>query len=923
MTFLIDGAVISLLDAATNDLAQLINRLDLEATPGSSHVTPRSHTSLDYAQSPRMCAVADSPVKALRANVASISSLRPYGQSLMCKTSEVKLGQHIAPWSTLNASISPSKSPPATIRARIKDDAPRFTHKRTLSPAPAADPPPVFIALRPATSKLRKFGKTTKPSSGTLQFTLEDSEEDRSPSSLTFGSLDSMSDSHGALSGCPVFKKMQGRAQKRSSPVPNQDHESTDSLPILPEARRNLGLTGTMGASVGSTAKQEFDASDPDSDIPDELQVILSNSDQEVEDTMTFDPPMFHAPLPSPGLPPEIPLPIPDSVSTGISPNVPVFRARVIDEDDNQADIEEAGISSSSEDDTKKSFDFTGEIKKLNESGASHRRSFVEQLENAFRTPSKLDFQQDFPAFIKEDVPPLPKATLQVELSRAGDSTFSLPSDYESRDLAPMDFPVDVNADPSLLPGTDSYAPVTSVDDLLDFIAPQPLRKITSVGSRPSDGQLNRDFKFGGKPASVAVEDKEDHPFILSDIIPRPAVTRSLSTGTLVDESALMKSIYANAIDIPSPRPRLDSESRSIREARKISTKAHQRNSSALSFAGFDSFVEVRRGFEFHDHRPGFYPPSAAVPRHMKHESLLSIASVSSYGHILNAGSSDPFDYGSLMPLPSLKERPSSDDFSFSMSSTVDDTFSFIHRQPRRKRVDSDGSSFYFRASLHSQVHPYHRSHRRHESSASASSFGPPVSRYNRSSVHHRRGDSSTSISSVAQSYAMCGASGGRAAWAKHRSEFSVDSVISDYSAAHLARPGLGDKMLDSAFDRGMPLTAISASPPESLGGSVRSQQVPSEVHEIRTSHDSVLDIRNEMQKTTTEDSLFDSTESRTSVSSSDSAFFVEDSIECRDVDLPHYRPISSMSIASLHDPAREDDTMITVSATSLLRKDV
>ena len=104
-----------------------------------------------------------------------------------------------------------------------------------------------------------------------------------------------------------------------------------------------------MGSYIGSMAEQEFDVSDPDSDIPNKLQVILSNSDQ--EDTLTFDPQVPHPPLRSLGLPPEMPLPIPrDS-----APEMPVFRANVIDEDDHQAEIEEAAISS--EDDMKKSFD--------------------------------------------------------------------------------------------------------------------------------------------------------------------------------------------------------------------------------------------------------------------------------------------------------------------------------------------------------------------------------------------------------------------------------------------------------------------------------------------------------------------------------------------------------------------------------------
>ncbi|KAG6330873.1 hypothetical protein ID866_8216 [Astraeus odoratus] len=920
-----DIAVLSLLDAATNDLAQLINRLDLEATPGSRDISPRSGRSpslLDHPynrdsseNSPNM----ESPVKGLRTNISSISSLRPYGESCP-RVGQVQIGQNIAPWSTLNASISPSKHSPATIRGTPNDNAStlRMTHKRTLTPAPAADPLPVFKALRPATSKVPKARAVIGASPGIPPFSLSAGETDRSPSTLTFGSGHSKSDSHGSFSASPVFKKANGHTRKKSSLVPIQDQNG--SLPIPPEARRSLGLTGTMGGSIGSTAEQEFDASDPDSDIPDELQVILSNSDQ--DDTMSFDPKASHAPLPSPGLPPEVPLPVPDGTSPADPvPEIPVFRANVIDEDDRQADIEEAGISS--EDDTKKSFDFTGEIKKLNESGVSHRRSFVEQLEHAFRTPAKIDLRYDFDNFLKSDVPPLPKKTLQDELSRAGESTFSLPSDYESRELSPMGFPLDVNTEPSLLPGTDSYATSASDDDLLNIIAPQVLRKPSSVMSRLSDGELNRDFKFGGKPSPTTIQDDsvEDALLTLSDIIPPPHVAKSLSSGSLAaDESSLLKSIFAKAVEIPSqPRARLQSDSSSKRRSRGIVRNsmgnAHQRNSSALSFGGLDSFAEIRRGFEFHDHRPGFYSTIGMPSRHGKHESLFSIASVSSYGRVLNAGSNDPFDYGSLAPLADLKPRPLSDDFSFSMSTSVDDTFSFIHRQPHRNRVDSDASSFYFRAPTQSQVHPCNRSHRRHESSASVSSLGPPVSLYNRSFPHHRRGDSSTSISSVAQSYAICGASGGRAAWAKHRPDFSVDSVFSDYSGARLGRPGLGDKMLESAFDHGMPLTSISASPPESLAGSVRSERITEyDNRDHPTSYDSIMDSRNERQKTTTvEDSLFEKTGYRTSISSSDSMFFGKDSANGHRVDLPHYRPISSFSIDSTHSPAKEDDTMISM----------
>ena len=70
---------------------------------------------------------------------------------------------------------------------------------------------------------------------------------------------------------------------------------------------------------------------------------------------------------------------------------MPVFCAQLFDEDANQADIDDGGNGSSDDDTTSKSFDFTGELQRLNESGASDRRSFVEQLENAFRTPAPVD----------------------------------------------------------------------------------------------------------------------------------------------------------------------------------------------------------------------------------------------------------------------------------------------------------------------------------------------------------------------------------------------------------------------------------------------------------------------------------------------------------------------------------------------------
>ena len=896
-----DNAVMSLLDAATNDLAQLINRLDLEATPGSVEVTPTGQRSsfllepsANFPPSKRL--TTESPVKDSRCKNSSMTSLRSYAQSVS-KSTGVQLGQNIAPWSTLNAGISPSKPSPSTIRANLEDSmATVRTLKRTMTPAPAADPSPVFKALHPATTRLPISKTVVGASSGISSFVVNPS--GRSPSTLTFGSGHSKSESHGSLATSPVFKKAQGNSCKRPSLVPHAELGS-GNLPILPEVRRSLGLAGTMGGSVASIAEQDHDGSDPDSDIPDELQVILSNSDQEGDDTISFDCQTVHPSLPSPGLPPEMPLPEVDSLSPKSSrAEIPVFRAIVTDEDEHHADIEEAGALS--EDDTKKSFDFTGELKRLNESGASDRRSFIEQLENAFRTPAKVDLRYDF-----GDPPPVPKLpTLQDELSRAGESSFNLPIDHESRELSPKGFSVDVIPEPPLLPGSDSFATSASDEELLDIMAPHIPRNATFIASRPSNGVLNRDFKFGGKQSSLTL--KGSSPLTLSDIIPPPEIARSLSMASFAgDESSLMKSILAHAIQIESPpeRPRPGSDSDSKSEAREAARNSflvagHHRNSSVLSFAGFDSFAEIQRGFEYNDSRPGFYPPPVTTSdrRHRKHESVHSIASVSSYGNVVHGGSADPFDYGSLTPLPSLRERPSSDDFSFTMSTAVDDTFSFIRRQPQRHRVDSDASSFYFRASLH----PYSRSQRRPESGMS---IGPPISLFNRNSTYHRRGDSSTSMSSITQSYANCR----RFSWGRHRSNFSVESALSDFSGTHLSRPGLGDKMLDSAQERVSPLASISASPPPSLPSSLRGKRIQSEEYDSRTSYDSIMDSQVETHKT---DSLFEKTGHHDCLS--DSKFFEEHSGDAA-VKPPRYRPISSLSIPSVHSPPKEDDTMISV----------
>ena len=927
--------MLSILDAATNDLALLINTLDLQATPNTPDMTPLRPSplssekvagTLEYDGSPKTKAFVDSPLKkTLRSSMSSISSLRPYAQSRTVKSNVSKpsmstiIAQQIAPWPTglspvkeaLSSSVSKATPPPSSTF--------RPVHKRTLTPVPEPEPEVVFQPLRPA--KVRTASGTLKTSQSSLTSEKRGDNNVRAPSSLTFGSCSSSrAGSKGSVeefsggSLTPVFKRIHEQERKRSSLIPadyrggrsSQASEVTDefSIPIARETRKVLGMSGTMGGSdVSCYLGPDPDASDPDSDVPDELRFILAtHSDRnsvlsfqdDQENPSSESSCANEEPAHVSNAPPSLPL--------------PVFHLSLVDNERNQYDVDEG--TNTSDEDTKKSFDFTGELRKLNESGASDRRSFVEQLENAFRTPAKVDLRYNF---LRADVPPVPNVPENFSMARSnsGDGSGSLLLGSQLLDVQ----------QPSMLNNMeesresqsrfdfDSGSHLVDVPELSSVLGSDDIvykKKSSSSSSvpsshRPSDGQLNKSFKFGGLPrnqSSISLTKDDKQPLTLSDIIPPPSHARSLSNSTTMDEDdSVLNSIFAKITGVEA-RPRVNSEAsarQKAREKRRSIYKAMSRPSSGISFTGFDSFDEIRRGFEFSDNRPAFYPPPAANRRvlHKRHESALSIVSVSSYGRVINSGSLDPFDYG----LPSLRE--SSEDMSIAMSSDIDDTFAFMENRPRR-RVESDASSFYFRApSSQQHGHSFTRGHRQRDSNISVSSQAPPISRYNRSFGTHRRNDSNISSSSVAMSYARHGANNGMAAWTRHRKDVSIDSVMSDFSGMHLGRPGLGDKMFNNPADLG-PLTSISASPPESATNP-----------HFGKSFDSIMD---DEQGSFMEDSLFEKTHHRSSMSS-DSVF--GDDYPLRSGLLPpnQFRPLSVLSINSIHSPMKEDDTMISVSS--------
>jgi hypothetical protein len=93
--------------------------------------------------------------------------------------------------------------------------------------------------------------------------------------------------------------------------------------------------------------------------------------------------------------------------------------------------------------------------------------------------------------------------------------------------------------------------------------------------------------------------------------------THSLSSSSMMDDDSILKSIFAKAADIPTAHVRVDFDSSSKQRVRDFSRTSglstDSRRSSGVIFAGFESFEEVRRGFEFNNNRPAFYPPSSAT----------------------------------------------------------------------------------------------------------------------------------------------------------------------------------------------------------------------------------------------------------------------------------------------------------------------
>jgi hypothetical protein len=139
----------------------------------------------------------------------------------------------------------------------------------------------------------------------------------------------------------------------------------------------------------------------------------------------------------------------------------------------------------------------------------------------------------------------------------------------------------------------------------------------------------------------------------------------------------------------------------------------------------------------------------------------------------------------------------------------------------------------------------------------------------------------------------------------------SVDSTRSDLSALRVARPGMSEKMFDSApmsmSKYGMPLSAISASPTASKFD--ESQYSMNMSFGAPYPYNSIMDA----QMAGEGDSIFERTGYRTQTVEEESIFGgADDSAFMRSV--RPFRPVLILSTGSEHRAPLEGDTLILVS---------
>ncbi|KZT06716.1 uncharacterized protein LAESUDRAFT_149730 [Laetiporus sulphureus 93-53] len=829
-----DSTTMSVLDAATEDLASLIDRLDLEVAPGA-HL---SRTRLSPASHDEQANVSQEKDTNRKGNSKhSLAGTRHLSLPLRGKAKSFQYVRSVDIARTLVSEQEwepPPEKGPAGVMA-----APEPTHQSEPLPTPDLGSPFVFKPLRISKAKSNSMAGAS--------------------SSAAFGargSIDGLTSDvpighEAASSPVPVFKAPAGNTWTRPSVSSTSLDKGKQTSTTGQESKDDV-------AEVFRPAGPSMERPDPNADILRDLHALLSVfsddlgihrlSDTLCSSSSSSSASSFTALKDGTGT-------IPGS-ATPILPPIPAIS--LYDQEDMPA------TSDYSEDHTNQSFGFIGERRRLNASG--DQRSFVAELDRVFNSPPRieLDFGLNEPLSLDAAMLSPPFFTTDPTLPTWANS---------SREDAPSDETA-LHGDSSMSGYRNSFISEdfsqSPQDDSEDECRVYSMPNRTGIiHPQPSGGQLNRSFKFGGRPLGSDPEQATStRPMTLSDIIPPivPQVHGSslISSPSSTEETSLQPE--SGAIDTSNSQPvfslqRIQSNSSSHAAYHTSFTGSEaddSRRESHLSSMDSETFEEVGRGLSFPvDHLSSIYSPPGAIMRRPNgpDETVLSATLISSINSLSPA---EPSWHNLLRASPIDTT---------SIPTSVHDTFSFMYRN-HHQRSDSDASSVELRPTHVGVVEP-------------------------------REDQPTASMGSVAHPDASHGAGDGRAAWASHSRQRSFDSPWSEISLRP-ERPGLGDKMFNE--EGRMPLALPAASP----------RNVPSR----RPSWDSSI----EGGQPSLHERPSGNRDSLTSASL-DSVFGSGGTQQDRQLSIQQFRPVSVMSETSSHDSQDDDDTLITMLDGSRVRR--
>ncbi|KAG8735993.1 hypothetical protein FRC10_009931 [Ceratobasidium sp. 414] len=438
------------------------------------------------------------------------------------------------------------------------------------------------------------------------------------------------------------------------------------------ESRRRAGMKGTLGEDSMLAGE---DSDGPDSDIPDELQVILAGGSED------------EAPLPSPGMPPDVPLPQPEIprvvIEDTTETQLAVAAGLGYSDDNEAAEASEEELERGS----RRSFDFTGELGQLK--GGS-RNSFVEVLVTAFKTPAR---------------PGGSGMADQLELSI--DSFNDVPT---------------VTKQDKMVVAKNPTAQDEATEAEISFSRAEALAKLTQPMNKKSSGQLNLDFRFGPSPTNVPAKRPQENSADTSSMSGLANATFALALANLSKVSGSSSTAKRRDASI---RFKLDTGSEDAESSR---SHTHTRDESAVSqsMSSLGNILHSVASDPFGLNESQSWAQSSNsshATQHSHQEFMASVSSVPSCGQMLNVSQEDPFDYEALMR--ELDEA----------STMIEESTQGLERSAARRRrskrmsVDSDRSSFYCRTnappvSFHNRGYGRHLHLPTESSSSLANAYG-------------------------------------------------------------------------------------------------------------------------------------------------------------------------------------------------------